>query len=114
MLKSLVGNTLKFYEDLLKNRNTEPIQNVKRHLDRNFSDSSLTIQRLSEIFPIEERTLRKKFVMEFHTTPASYLTMLRLKEAKRLIEEKVFPISEVWQWVGYNDLETFRQAYAKS
>lgn len=113
MLKSLVGNALKFYEDLLKKRNTEPIQKVKRYIDRNFCDSSLTVQRLSEIFPIEERTLRKKFVMEFHTTPTNYLTMLRLREAKRLIEEKAFPRSEVWQWVGYNDPETFRQGYTK-
>lgn len=113
MLKSLIGNALKYYEDLMENRSGEPIHSVKRHMDQNFRDPSLTVQRLSELFPIEERTLRKKFAMEFHTTPVSYLTMLRLREAKRLIEKMGFSISDVWHIVGYNDPETFRQAYIK-
>lgn len=113
MLKHLIKRALTYYEDLLKRRSEEPIYRVKEHIDQHFRDPSLTVQFLCELFPIEERTLRKKFVMEFHITPTEYLTMQRLKEAKRLIDHHGYTLSNVWQAIGYNDLETFRQAYSK-
>lgn len=51
--------------------------------------------------------------MEFHVTPMEYLTTVRLTEAKRLIDQHGYTLANVWQAVGYNDLETFRQAYGR-
>ncbi|MGV6945468.1 helix-turn-helix domain-containing protein [Sphingobacterium kyonggiense] len=113
MLRSLVEKALTYYESLLEHRSEEPIYRVKAYIDRNFMDPYLSVQFLCGLFPFEERTLRKKFVMEFHVTPMEYLTTVRLTEAKRLIDQHGYTLANVWQAVGYNDLETFRQAYGR-
>ncbi len=113
MLRNLVEKAMTYYEALLEHRSEEPIYRVKAYIDQNFRDPFLSVQFLCEVFPFEERTLRKKFVMEFHVTPMEYLSTVRLTEAKRLIDQHGYTFTTVWQAVGYNDLETFRQAYGR-
>lgn len=113
LLKDLIVGALGYYENMLEERCNDPIYKVKEYIDQNYSDPDLTVHRLAERFYFQEKTMRKKFVMEFHVTPVKYLTAVRLKEASRLIDEMELPISTVWAKVGYNDRETFRQAYGK-
>ncbi|WP_312365345.1 AraC family transcriptional regulator [Sphingobacterium sp.] len=113
LLRDMLVSALGYYENMLEQRSNDPIYKVKEYIEQNYTDPGLNIHRISEQFCYEEKTMRKKFVMEFHVTPAKYLTMVRLKEAQRLIDEMGLTITAVWAKVGYNDIETFRQAYGR-
>lgn len=113
LLRDLLVGALGYYENMLEQRSNEPIYKVKEYIEQNYSDPNLTVYKIADRFCFQEKTLRRKFITEFHVSPVKYITMVRLKEAKKLIDGVGLPMSAVWAKVGYNDIETFRQAYGK-
>lgn len=113
LLRDLLIGALGYYENMLEQRSKAPIYRVKEYIEQNYSNPELTIYRIADLFCFQEKTLRRKFITEFHVSPVKYITMVRLKEAKKLIDGTGLPMSAVWAKVGYNDIETFRQAYGK-
>jgi len=87
---------------------------VKRYLDKNYSDQDLAYNTLAVLFHTSEHTLRNQFRAEYHVTIHNYLTRIRLEKARYMIEEEKKSISEVFSKVGYRTENAFRYAYNKS
>lgn len=84
---------------------------LKKYLDQNFSDPTISYSNLSTLFNESERTLRYHFQKEQGISMHQLLTHKRLQFAHRLIEHEGKQISDVYLRAGYQDESTFRRAY---
>jgi len=89
-------------EDLIKIRRSRKIRTVENYVGRNLA-KKLTLGAVSARFGITERELdswiRKYYGMSF----AEYVSMLRVAEAKRLLEDSGLTIGEIASRTGFKD-----------
>jgi transcriptional regulator GlxA family with amidase domain len=62
---------------------------------------------------MSRRTLERRFKAATGKTPLSYQQCVRVKAAKRLLENGVRSFDEITSRVGYEDSSTFRKVFQK-
>ena len=72
-----------------------------------------SISELTQQVGLCDRTLRRGFRELFGTTVIGYLTLLRMKQAERLLREGKLSIGEVANLVGYSHLGHFSAAFKR-
>lgn len=83
------------------------IQKVIDYMENNFG-KALSLEDLSSLIDITPQHLCRMFQEIFHMTPLSYLTQIRLKEAKQLlIKQSNLPVKDIAASVGYYDVSYF-------
>lgn len=63
---------------------------------------------------IPERTLKRRFKTATGATLIQYIQNLRLEEAKRLLETETFPIEDISNRIGYENIAFFRRLFRRS
>lgn len=90
----------------------ELIENIKKYLNRNLS-TPITIQKVCKEFGVSQTYLSKLFRKYEDQTFNNYVTYIRIKYAKRLIEaNKDFLVKDVAAMVGYNDQFYFSRVFS--
>ncbi|MBB1643201.1 hypothetical protein A9970_04435 [Sphingobacterium sp. UME9] len=102
-----------YHEQQLINSGNIKIYEFKKYIDDNYADPDLSLRQIIAGINLPEHTIRRKFKKSYHVTPYSYCQWVRMVHAKDLIQQKLLPIKEVWQMVGFKDESTFRKAYRK-
>jgi transcriptional regulator GlxA family with amidase domain len=74
----------------------------------------LDLQLLSDRLGISPRTLSRRFLDEFQTSPGKWIQQKRLETARTLLEVTKLSIAEVCDRVGYQDLASFSRLFAKT
>ncbi|HML45640.1 MAG TPA: helix-turn-helix transcriptional regulator, partial [Clostridia bacterium] len=72
---------------------------------------SLSLQRVSLEFGMNERYLSTFYREQFGENLQAHITRLRVEEANRLMRETDLPLSAIAERVGYVNPNTFRSAY---
>ncbi|NRB49648.1 MAG: helix-turn-helix transcriptional regulator [Saprospiraceae bacterium] len=77
----------------------------------NLETEAFGVASLSQALYLSRSQLHRKIKAESNITPSAFMKRVRLKEAKRLLEEKVGNISEVAILVGMPNLAYFSRSF---
>lgn len=89
------------------------ILKIQEYINQNYMDPALSLTRISEEFHISENYFSYLFKREVSENFSTYLEKLRMAKAKELITESDTSISELYQYVGYNNAASFRRVFKK-
>lgn len=92
---------------------SNPIPDVEKYLQENFTDPSMCLSKLSERFNMSESYLSHLFKDKTGQNFSTYLESLRLGEAVRRLGGESCNVSGLYAELGYNNPTTFRRAFKK-
>ncbi|MEO1089812.1 MAG: helix-turn-helix domain-containing protein [Pseudomonadota bacterium] len=72
------------------------------------------VARLTERSGLPGRTFKRRFKAATGFAPVDYVQMLRIEEAKQLLERSAEPVDAVGRIVGYDDPASFRRLFKRS
>ncbi len=90
---------------------SEELNIVCKFLEENFKDN-ITLEDLAKLTGLSKYHLLRSFTKEKGITPYSYLETIRIGEAKKLLEQGVFPIDVAYQ-TGFSDQSHFSNYFKK-
>ena len=93
---------------------SDPIPEIARYLQENFSDPSLCLSKLSDRFNISESYLSHLFKDRTGQNFSVYLEKLRMNEALRRLADKDCNLSTLYLDLGYTNPTTLRRAFKKN
>ncbi|PRY12291.1 AraC family transcriptional regulator [Pontibacter ummariensis] len=98
--------------NLLKRDDAIRITEAKAILDKNFHNPP-TIQELARQVCLNEYKLKQGFKASFHHTVHGYVVWLRMEQAKQLLKQQQYSISEIAYRIGYKSSAHFTAAFKK-
>lgn len=93
-------------DDVLKER-------IVEYIGKNYSDTNLSLETLSEQLKISYYYLSRLFKEYFGTNFVSYLTNVRLEKAKELLKTKNCTISDIAEQTGFIGSNSLIRAFKK-
>lgn len=84
---------------------------VKKYIDANFSDSELSLEKISKLFAYNKNYLSTAFKRAFKTGIRDYLNLVRINNACALMEQKYTNIEEISSLCGFNDRMYFSRVF---
>ena len=85
---------------------------AKIYLHENYSEK-VTIEKMCRTFCCSKSTLLTAFKKEYGRTVISYLSELRVEEAKKLLDSTALSISEISDATGFYDQSYFSKVFLK-
>ncbi|MDK2968206.1 MAG: two-component system, response regulator YesN [Lacrimispora sp.] len=86
---------------------------AKRFILDNYANPELTLGSVAGFVGFNEKYFSTRFTKEEGVTFISYLTQVRIKKARELMETTDLKIYEISQSVGYNNVEHFTRVFKK-
>lgn len=74
-------------------------------------DEPVSLRRLAEVACLSRHHFLRLFKEAFRITPHRHLTDTRLREARRLIEEKGYPVADACVSVGFENASSFARLF---
>ena len=105
-----------FFSELIITENTkriyDPIARAIRTIEYNYNNK-ITVQGLADSFYLDEAYFSRLFKEKTGLSPKQYLLNVRLKRAKELLSETVYPIKEISTATGFSDPLYFSKLFLK-
>lgn len=86
---------------------------AKRFIMDNYANPELTLGSVAGYIGLNEKYFSSRFTKEEGMTFSNYLTEVRIRKAKELMEQTDLKIYEISQSVGYNSVEHFTRVFKK-
>jgi len=86
------------------------VSNVKKILDNDYSNPTLSLATLSDITGFSEQYISKQFKSVVGINYVKYLSKIRIEKAKILLSDNM-PAQEVSEKCGYLNLHTFKRVF---
>ena len=83
------------------------------YIQQNFTGKIL-LKEFGEQFHLSEKYISRYFKEHFHITISQYVTYLRLKHAKQLLQDTDIPVTEVAMQSGYQNVSYFIRSFKKT
>ena len=80
-------------------------------IEKNISCTNLTNQYVANSLKISEVYLRKLFVRHLKTTPKQYILKYRIQEAKRMLTDTTFTVTEIAEKCGFSSVYHFSREF---
>ncbi|THD60325.1 GlxA family transcriptional regulator [Phenylobacterium sp.] len=90
----------------------EPIQRVQQWI-REHLRQDLSVAQLAHEVGMSQRNFARAFVQESHVTPAHFVELTRIDEARRLLEETKLPVQRVALDSGFSGTQAMRKAFCR-
>jgi transcriptional regulator GlxA family with amidase domain len=90
----------------------EPIQRVQQWI-RDHLRQDLSVAQLAREAGMSQRNFARAFVQETHVTPADFVELTRIDEARRLLEETKLPLQRVAFNSGFSGTQAMRRAFCR-
>lgn len=104
----------RFFHDLEYSVEENPtIFMIKEYISRNFSEVTLSVKDISAHVFLSTSYICTFFKNETGKTLNQYLTEYRMEQAKRLLEDPRYKISDISSRVGYSDGHYFGKSFKK-
>jgi signal transduction histidine kinase/DNA-binding response OmpR family regulator len=87
---------------------------LHKHIFENIGNSQFSIEQLAELMHMSKETLRRKCNQLTNLSTAAYINLLRIQQAKLLLEDQQLNVSEVAYAVGFDSLAYFSKNYKKN
>ncbi len=88
------------------------IQAAKAYLDVHF-DQHLTLEQVADYVYVSPSYLSTLFKKETGVNFSEYLTDIRMQNARRLLDESAYSVSQIAKMVGYRDVKHFSSLFVK-
>ena len=88
------------------------VRDIQEHIDAHLDDP-IQVGTLAEQFGVSERTLTRRFTAATGLGPQSYLQLVRVNLAQRLLETASDPVASISHAVGYGDINAFRRVFKR-
>ncbi len=98
----------------MQNKTQMLLEKAKDYIDHNFSDDTLSLQKLADHLHISECYLSMIFKREANETFLKYLIKVRLDAAKELLGNSDLQIAEIAEKAGYPDISYFSFFFKKN
>ncbi|MBR5542847.1 MAG: helix-turn-helix transcriptional regulator [Oscillospiraceae bacterium] len=92
---------------------TNTFDDILEYIDNNFTDPSLCLKKVADIFFYSEKYFSVLFLKKTGTKFTDHLNNLRIDYATKLIESNTTSISEIAAKCGYNDPLYFSKVFKK-
>ena len=89
------------------------IDDILDYIGSNFSNPTLTVEHLSEIFGLSTVYIRKLFKENLNTTPLKYINERRIQYASSLLSIGYYSVREVSELSGFSDVKYFSTCFKK-
>lgn len=89
-----------------------PIVEIIRYLQEHL-ETGISLKLLAEQFHLSAQYISQLFKTEMGVNFLTYLTGIRMEEAKKLLLSSTLAISEIAEQCGYGDYRTFSKAFKK-
>lgn len=87
---------------------------AKRFIVDNYANPELTLGSVAAYVGLNEKYFSSRFTKEEGTTFSNYLTDVRIRKAKELMDKTDLKMYEISQQVGYNNVEHFNRVFKKT
>lgn len=104
---------LDYQTHLFDHRQADLMIRAKRFIADNYSNPELTLGNVAGYVGLNEKYFSSRFTREAGTTFSNFLTEVRIRKAKELMDKTDFKIYEISQQVGYNNVEHFNRVFKK-
>ncbi|MBR2860623.1 MAG: AraC family transcriptional regulator [Clostridia bacterium] len=88
------------------------VEEAKRYMNANFHRST-SITEIADAIGINDRYLYNLFIKHEGISPKSYLSSLKIRKAKKLLEGTDSTVSEIAVSIGFQDVLSFSRFFAK-
>ena len=115
MFFSFLGEMVSLWSTGEKSKNVNvmlPIHEAVNYIDNNFN-SNITTEKLAKMCCISESTFRRSFKKHYNMSPVQYRNMLRLTQAKDLIESGLYLMTEISYITNFSDAAHFAKNFKK-
>ena len=116
-LEIWMNNYLRWIMDYLShasaNRQADMMIRAKRFILDNYSNPELTLGSVAGYVGLNEKYFSTRFTKETGSTFSNYLTEIRIRKAKELMDKTDLKMYEISQQVGYNNVEHFTRVFKK-
>ena len=92
----------------------ELIRKIQEYITKNYHDPSLCLTKISEEFNISENYFSFLFKKETQQNFSDYLENLRMANAKEMVLHSDIGLSNLYQYLGYNNAASFRRVFKKT
>ncbi|ULT58932.1 response regulator [Neobacillus drentensis] len=96
-----------------KRKGRVDLQEIKEYIERNFTESHLSLDVLANKFFVSKEYLSKAFKAMYECNITEYIVSRRMEYAKKLIEANELQIKSIAQMAGYEDLSYFYRVFKK-
>ncbi len=86
---------------------------IVEYMKKNLS-SNLTLKNLCEHFIIGKTQLCQIFNQNLGQSPMEYYSSLKIEEAKKLLREKNYSVTQISDMLGYSSVHTFSRAFKQA
>jgi ligand-binding sensor domain-containing protein/signal transduction histidine kinase/DNA-binding NarL/FixJ family response regulator len=95
------------------NKDEEFIKKAIRIVHDNIADSLFSVAAFVELMGVSKSLLHMKLKEIIGKSASEFILSIRMKEASRLLKSKQYSISEVSDFVGFNDASYFSKSFKK-
>ena len=88
-------------------------QQVRSHIEENYADNKLSVNRLSALFSYSPNYLGNVFKRAYGLSVNDYINQYRVRQAKRLMDETSMMVYEIAFQVGFNDQHYFSKIFKR-
>lgn len=104
---------LDYRAHLADRRQADMMLRAKRFILDNYANPELTLGSVAGFVGLNEKYFSSRFTAREGMTFISYLTQVRIRKARELMETTDMKIYEISQSVGYNSVEHFTRVFKK-
>ncbi|MDT4761508.1 response regulator [Sphaerochaeta sp. PS] len=93
---------------------SKPVRKAQEYLAQHFHDELISLESVSEVVNLNSSYFSALFKKSCNQGFFEYLVNLRIAEAKKLLANSTYSISEIAQRVGYRDPKHFSRVFKKA
>ncbi|RKP57330.1 response regulator [Cohnella endophytica] len=112
-LSQLFGQTISHYREQKVSRVQKIARNVQEFIEEHYVDSELSVENIAKHLHLDSSYIRKVFSKEFNMNIAEFITQVRMKQAKLLMDTDNMKMQELSERVGYSDAGYFSKVFKK-
>ncbi|MDT3426579.1 AraC-like DNA-binding protein [Paenibacillus forsythiae] len=93
-------------------RDVSWLQKGHEYMEIHYAEG-ITVEKVSEYVGIDRTHFTKQYRKAYGITPIQFIQELKMKEARALLEQTSYTLSEIAHSVGYPDIFSFSKAFKK-
>jgi len=113
-LRNLIDNIIEILEQKRSAPAVELHKRVMNYLRENYPDASISIDSIAEYFHVSKTYLYRVIKSISKTSLSEILENIRMEEARKMLRNTDYSITEIASACGYNSTNTFYKVYRKN
>jgi len=113
LLTSLMESVIEFRDNATGSKYSDIIVKAQEYIKKNYSDKDISLHTVAKEVSISPNHFSTIFSRETGETFISYITSVRIEQAKVLLKTTTLRTSDVGYEVGYNDTQYFSYVFKK-